>query len=91
MAEKDQIVKFTTDDGEEATFHVLEQTKLNGNTYLLVLDDIEDEEEEALILKEVSLPGEKEVTYEILEDDKEINAIAKVFEELLEDVELVTE
>ncbi|MCR5823734.1 MAG: DUF1292 domain-containing protein [Lachnospiraceae bacterium] len=89
MAEKDQIIKFTGESGEEIEFRVLEQTKLNGNTYLLVLDIMEGEEDEALILKEVSTDGKDEITYEILEDDEEIKAIAGVFEGLLDDIQLV--
>lgn len=83
----DQILKFTTEDGDEAIFHVQCETKLNGVKYLLVFDDIEGEEEEALILKEVS-DDNGELTYEIVEDDKELSCMAGVFEELLEDIDL---
>ncbi len=89
MTEKDEIIKFTGENGEEIEFRVLEQTKLNGNTYLLVLDIMDGEEDEALILKEVCSDGKDEITYEILEDDDEIRAIAGVFEGLLEDVQLI--
>lgn len=89
MTEKDQIIKFKGESGEEIEFRVLEQTKLNGNTYLLVLDIMDGEEDEALILKEIANDGKEEITYEILEDDEEIRAIAGVFEGLLEDVTLV--
>ncbi len=89
MTEKDEIIKFTGENGEEIEFRVIEQTKLNGNTYLLVLDLMDGEEDEALILKEVSSDGKDEITYEILEDDDEIRAIAGVFEGLLEDVQLI--
>ncbi|MBR6359955.1 MAG: DUF1292 domain-containing protein [Lachnospiraceae bacterium] len=83
------IVKFTTEDGEEVNFKVIEETKLNGCKYLLVLDDIEGEEQEALIMKEVS-DKDGEVSYEIVESDTELKSVAKVFEELLEDTELIT-
>jgi hypothetical protein len=89
MAEKDEIIKFTGDSGDEVEFRVLEQTKLNGSTYLLVLNTTVGEEDEALILKEVSTDDKNEITYEILEDDDEIAAIAGVFEGLLEDIQLV--
>ena len=82
------IVKFTTEDGDEVNFKVIEETKLNGNKYLLVLDDIEDEEQEALIMKEVE-DKNGEVSYEIVESDKELKSVAKVFEELLGDTELM--
>lgn len=89
--ENDTTVKFTTEDGDVAVFHVIEETKINGTKYLLVLDDIEDEEEEALILKEVSNENAEEAFYDIVEDEKELSAVAAIFEELLDDMELVTQ
>ena len=89
MAEKDEIIKFVGDGGDEAEFRVIEQTKLNGNTYLLVENASDEEAEEALILKEINVDENDEITYEILEDDDELNAIAGVFEGMLEDIRLV--
>ncbi len=89
MADKDEIIKFRGESGEEIEFRVIEQTKLNGNVYLLVLNAMEGEEEEAMIMKEVSTDSNDEVTYEILEDEDELNAIASVFEGLLEDIQFV--
>ena len=66
------------------------KVKINGVNYLLVLDDIEDEEAEALILKDMSEEAESDAVYEIVDDETELTAIAKVFEELLDDMELVT-
>lgn len=89
--EKEMTVNFTTEDGDVAVFRVIEETKINGVKYLLVLDDIEDEEEEALILKEVSGENAEEAFYDIVEDEKELTAVAAIFEELLDDLELVTQ
>ena len=90
---KDQetTVNFTTEEGEVAVFKVIEETKIGGVKYLLVLDDIEDEEEEALILKERPSEGAEEALYDIVDDEKELTAVAAIFEELLEDLELVTQ
>ena len=60
MERNQDIITFTTEDGDEAKFHVIEETRINGRDYLLVLDDIEDEEQEALILKDVSAVCEKQ-------------------------------
>ncbi|HIW21670.1 MAG TPA: DUF1292 domain-containing protein [Candidatus Dorea intestinavium] len=79
-------IKFITDDNKEVEFYVVEQTEINENKYLLVADS-EEEEAEALILKAVE-EEEKETTYEIVDDDKELDIITKVFVELLEDVEI---
>lgn len=89
--EQDTTVKFTTEDGDVAVFHVIEETKINGVKYLLVFDDVEEEEEEALILKEVSNESAEEAFYDIVEDEKELAAVAAIFEELLDDLELVTQ
>ena len=90
---KDQETKvnFTTEDGDVAVLRVIEETKINGVKYLLVLDEIDDEEEEALILKEVSNENAEEAFYDIVDDEKELSAVAAIFEELIEDLELVTQ
>ena len=81
-------IRFTSDERQEETeFFVLEQTKLNGVSYILVTDSEEDDAE-CLILKDTSAEEEKERIDEIVEDEKELSAILKVFEELLEDIEI---
>ena len=66
---------------------VLEQTKINGATYILVTDSEEDDAE-CLILKETGVEEQTDKMYEIVEDDTELLAVSKVFEELLEDVSI---
>ena len=81
-------IKFTFEDaGESVEFFVLEQTKLNGSVYILVTDSQEDDAE-CLILKEVTEGRTAESVYEIVEEDTELLAVSKVFEELLEDVNI---
>lgn len=81
-------IKFElTDSGESVEFFVLEQTRINGKNYLLVADT-EEEDGEALILKDLSADGEKDAVYEIVEEDDELEAISKIFGEMLEDVDL---
>ena len=48
----------------------------------------EEDDAECLILKDTSAPEEKDSVYEMVEEEVEINAVLKVFEELLEDVEI---
>ena len=78
---------FTLEDGEKVEFYVLEQTVLGGISYILVTES-EEEEAEALILKDMSGQGEAEALYEIVEDDSELEAVSKIFQEMLEDVEI---
>lgn len=81
-------VKFAFGDGNgEDEFFVLEQTKINGATYILVTDSEEDDAE-CLILKETGVEEQTDKMYEIVEDDTELLAVSKVFEELLEDVSI---
>lgn len=76
-------ITFVSDSGESVELFVLEQTKINGISYLLVAED----EEECFILKEKEESGATEALYETVEDDTEFYAVSKVFEELLEDVD----
>lgn len=71
---------------EEADFFVLEQTKVNGVNYILVTDSEEDAE--CMILKDTADESSTESIYQIVDDDVELTAILKVFEELLEDVDI---
>ena len=84
----DEIV-FTTEEGEKVLFQVLEQTRLGGLNYLLVSTMAEeDEEAEALILKEISKDTDEEAIYDIVEDDGELQSVAAIFTELMDDIEL---
>ena len=81
-------IKFAFGDGNgEDEFFVLEQTKINGATYILVTDSEEDDAE-CLILKETGVEEQTDKMYEIVEDDTELLAVSTVFEELLEDVSI---
>ena len=85
MAEEKII--FTTEDGEEIAFYVVEQTTLAGENYLLVADS-EEEEANAFILKEVKADNEKDIVYDEVEDEQLLEALSKIFEELLEDIDI---
>ncbi|MBM6947810.1 DUF1292 domain-containing protein [Mordavella massiliensis] len=79
-------IKFLA-DGEEMEFFVLEQTRVNGTSYILVTDS-EEGDAECLILKDRSEREDTDSIYEIVEDDTELAAVSGVFEELLEDIEI---
>ena len=89
--EQREVIPFVTEDGEELELYVLEQTKLNGLNYLLVADTLDEEEEdvEVYIMKETAAKdGEEYASYEFVEEDGELEALGKIFEELLEDVDI---
>ena len=78
---------FVSDDMKEIEFFVLEQTKLNGVSYILVTDS-EEGDADCWIMKDVAEEDDVESVYDMVEDDDELNAISKIFEELLEDVDI---
>ena len=78
-------IKFTDPDTQEVVeFAVEEETQLNGIRYLLVSEGQESGDCEAYILKEVSTDDE-EVVYQMVEDDVEFSALAKIFSELTDE------
>ena len=86
---EDKII-LTADDGTQAEFLVIEETRLGGNDYLLVADS-DDEDAECLILKDTSNPEDPDAVYELVEDETELDAVSKVFEELLSDEDITIE
>ncbi|MDE7275335.1 MAG: DUF1292 domain-containing protein [Lachnospiraceae bacterium] len=79
-------IVFRTEGEEAVEFYVLEQTRIGGIDYILVTDTEEDDGE-ALILKDMSQPGEAEALYEIVTEDEELDAVSAVFESMLEDID----
>ena len=76
------------EDGENETFYVVEETKLNNVTYLLVCETME-KESTAYIMKDVSKSEDADAIYEFVDDDNELKAVSTVFAELLEDEDLI--
>ena len=71
---------------QEISFYILEETTIAGNHYLMVTVD-EEGDSDAFILKAVG-EDDSDATYEMVDDDKELQSIAKVFAELIDDVDL---
>ena len=85
-------VEFTlTDTGEKEAFYIVEQTRINNINYILVADSKEDEAQ-ALILKE-SYEGTdtSEAVYSIVDNDDELDAISKVFAQMVDDIDIELE
>lgn len=83
-------VSFTDERGEETEFYIIEETKINNKSYLLVTDsdDEEAEEEDAYILKDISEEESEETVYTMVDDETELSYVAKIFSELLDDVDI---
>ena len=83
-------IKFQSEDGTDVEFYVEEQTSIGGISYLLVSDSME-EEASAYILKDVSDAKNEEACYEMVEDEEELEAVSKVFQQMLDDVDFEME
>ena len=82
----EKIIFTDPENQEDLELYLLEQTSINGTTYLLAAEE-EEEDSVAYILKEVQTENE-DVIYALVEDDVELNAISKVFAEMLDDVDI---
>ncbi len=87
----EEKIIFIDDDGQEVEMYIIEETRINNVNYILVTDDNESDEAEAYILKDVSDDGDEEAIYEMVEEDSEIDYIGRIFEELLEDIDITKE
>lgn len=86
---EEKMITLETDDGENVEFYVLEETKINGTSYLLVTDAAEEDEDgDCYILKDLSKTEEPEAVYEFVEEDDEIDYLFKIFSELMEDMDV---
>ncbi|MFV0529046.1 MAG: DUF1292 domain-containing protein [Lachnospiraceae bacterium] len=80
-------IQFELEDGTMEEFFVEEQARIGGVDYLLVSDSTE-EEAEAYILKDISKPSAPTACYVFVEDEKELIAVSKVFEQLMDDTDI---
>ena len=81
-------VVFIDGDGQKTEFYCLEQTILGGVTYLLVTDQ-EEGDASAWILKEIPAEDSEQATYQIVDDDAELEAVGEIFSQLLEDIDFM--
>ena len=81
---------FVTEDLESVDLYIIEETRVICFNYLLVTEseDEEDEEAEAYILKDTSKAEDTEAVYEFVESEEELDAVSRIFAELLEDMDL---
>ncbi len=88
---KTESISFLADDGTEVECGSLEQTTINGRNYLLVSDETGSADDDDLIVYIMRETGGSEddmVSYEIVEDDEELSAVSKVFEQLMEEINI---
>ena len=81
-------VTFQKNENETVEYYILEQTRISGVNYLLVTDTEEDDGE-AVILKEISAAEDEIGGYTDDLTEEEFEAVVPIFESLLEDVDLI--
>ncbi len=82
-----QKVRLEGEDGADIELYVIEQTRVNGISYLLVTEEA-DGDGEALILKDNSKDTDEESVYSFVEDDDELQAVGGVFATMLDDIDI---
>ena len=79
MNEREDCITMITDSGESVDFYVLEETRIHGK------------DGECYILKDVSGENDSEALFEFVEDDRELDGVMGIFEELLKDADVELE
>ena len=75
------------DEGNEEEFYIEEQTRVYGKNYILV-STAQEGDAEALILKDISEGSNEEAAYVPVDDESELAAVMKIFEEMLDDIDI---
>ena len=83
--EMENKITLQSEDDEPIDFFVLEETKLNGENFLLVTDSKEGDGE-CYLLKDISKPEDSEAVYEFVEEDGELDYLSRIFNELMGDM-----
>ena len=87
VSQKPESITLVSDDGEKIVFYVLEQTRQNGISYLLVTDQA-DGDGDCWIMTDTALPESADSAYEFVEDEEELEDMFRIFSELMSDAEI---
>ena len=90
---EEEVLVFTTDDGEEVEFIILNSLEHEGKEYILVTEDPEAEDVEVQILRldgeEPADDGEESVQlFNSVDDLDELKKVSNLFSDMLEDDEI---
>ncbi len=84
----EKIDFYDEDQHKSIPLYVLAQTELADEQYILVTESDESEDEAECYIMRRILENDDDVMYEFVEDDTKLKALGKIFEELLDDVEI---
>lgn len=86
---KNDTVSFLSEDGENIKLSVLEETKINGISYILVTDSFDGEDGECYIMKDISNGDSEDANYIFVEDENELDSVFEIFEKMMDDIDIV--
>jgi hypothetical protein len=86
---KNDTVSFLSEDGENIKLSVIEETKINGISYILVTDSFEGEDGECYIMKDISNGDSEDANYIFVEDENELDVVFEIFEKMMDDIDIV--
>lgn len=86
---KNDTVSFLSEDGENIKLSVLEETKINGISYILVTDSFDGEDGECYIMKDISNGDSEDANYIFVEDENELDVVFEIFEKMMDDIDIV--
>ncbi len=93
--EGSKSIFFLTDEGEKVEMIILEQTTVAGCNYLLVEEAAKEESSDdtmVYIMKADPQASMDEMSvYEFVEDEAELESVSKIFEQLIDDVDIIME
>ncbi len=87
-----ETVVMIGENGEEVEFSIIDNVLSGTERYLLVVETshMDEDTSDALLLKEVSIDTEN-ITYEMVEDEKEFDKVAALFAAKGEDYDIAVE
>ncbi len=87
-------IEFVDEEGAERDLYVLAQTRIAGIDYLLVSDEEAEEDGDEditipvfVIREDPDAEDDENVCYSVVDDEKELDIVTKVFSEILDDVD----
>lgn len=81
MTEQDEVITLIDEDGTEHDFNVIDVIEVEGSEYAILLP-VEEDSDEAVILKFAKDPDGNELLVDI-EDDEEWEKVADAWEEMV--------
>ncbi len=85
--ERDDIVVFIGEDGEEVEFEHIDTIEMNGNEYVVLLpvEEQENEEVDEVVILKVEHNDDGEDSFVTVDDEEELNSVFEEFKTRMEE------